>query len=230
MYHLRQELGICLHVMLCEVAKDDSLYSRCFRCLEECEGLSNSCTGSMFAGVTIDSTGDGGEGYRLAVILDCETKGRTIAGTKERFRLGGVSVDGANSVHDLLAWQVVGVSDFCGASFTPTKGFAFCQETPSSCTVDCTVDTTSSKESGICSIDNGIDFQFGDVMLDQTDFVVVLLVRRWQIFFIRWREDFRAIQIGQGRNSLQRQRFRRCHCSCLKTSEHVCNLGLTMSQ
>lgn len=84
--------------------------------------------------------------------------------------------DGTDGVNDLFGGKIVGVGDFGGASVAASQGPTFVEEFRASGTLNGAVNTTTSPQSTVGCIDNGVDLEDSDVTLNGADFVVEALV------------------------------------------------------
>ena len=127
--------------------------------------------GGSFPRVAIDACRNSGEGDRLASIFFGQVEATSVAGfQKFRFAMLAILINRTRSMNHKLCRESETWGNFSLASFATVQGNAGLQELRACRTMNCPVDSAATQKRTIRRIHNGIDFQFGNIALDNFNF------------------------------------------------------------
>lgn len=132
--------------------------------LQESAHLSKGNAAGPLHGKTVNSGADGREGYALYAVLFCQCK-RVPVAASQLIVLAVVSAppDGPDGMNDPPCRKTVASGDASLTRRAATDASAFFQKLWARSTVDGTVHTPATQERVVCSVDDGVDLERGDI-------------------------------------------------------------------
>lgn len=177
---LRQNHAICILVLFHEIAEDHAINVLPVALLEEIPDFADCCLRSFITRVSIDSRAQCRKGNATQAVFFAELQRAAVAAAQQLLMLAlslFFPIDWPNGMDDLSSWQAIAVGDLCVTSGTSVENLAFPNELRASSAVDGAVDSAAAEERFVCGIDDGIDFELGDVVANEANFRVEDYIR-----------------------------------------------------